>query len=1460
MQGQLMKILGPDGQDLAKEPLKVQLELIKANQVGFDTAAQNFQDVGSAQLGMYSLKEIGGMGAGALAGGAIAANAYSKSLMAVAAQAQLAANATSVAGTAMKGLPVGRVIAAGAAIGTIATRIWQRGKEAEAIGAAAGMLQGVAAQNFAAIQQSADALNYQIDSQIANLSLEKNRTTNLLEIERITSRITELEKSRTEGLKELAAQQQKTLDLYLAVVKNYQDDKEGKGQMASEVFTDPFAFLPFVKSKDEKMLAKTMDAAILGMQEAWNNSIGSKLLGDQLQGMNIEDVIRISLLVESKTVTPEQMLLLKDVVERNGKDINQVIKVTLEATDAETFARITTLLARFENPVKQKGFQNLTDQLMGDPAKLKNVLTALEEYAKAPKDVVPDLGMEIDQSDIDDLAKLGKEIDAIKSRFPNGEFDIKLLQKYQTELSGAGMPANATLQYVVDNIDYFMKLPKEKRFEAIFAFKMLKDSDSVKADIEQTLRVGFMKKAAQNDPATQFVDSARVAALKQYDAWRKSAEGVKAYTDQLKALGLEWKGQGIDDNSKKGPLSDLDTGPKRDESFLNDLAQRLKLVKESGFDALKPLDSLKKFLNDGGKKSVNPGLDEQDGAIKRIEEAAKKYKDAAGNIGIAIDKDFMDVIRGLDATQFKLWSDTLFKVGKDSKQIYALTEVFALINEGFRKATIGGFIQDVKDSSKEIENQVNAYNILSNARDKDNKLMYNTVEIQKILQNATLTAKIAAEGELKATTEEQKELNKEIQKTIDLNYELSTIKLNDNIAETKMQVEAFKRLTAAGVKHEVILEILKDKNNSWAIGSADATVNVKDKFGDLINKTKEYSDLLELIRKQTLTFEQATQEAIDLNVSSLDLQSRTLQNQFDQDNFQLKADIKIAEDEVEKVNKEIEKKQKEIDAINLTLKYDKNIGQNLLDDLQEEINDAQRKIELDFDRPIAILQEKINDSQRKIELDFDKPIQSLQDRSTILSNDLTLIGKAAESINEKYDKQEQALTKISQLNSDIAAQEKSRISLADALSQGDISAAAQLAQDMRTSAADAASRASGDFIAAARESELENLRSASGMTRVQIEQEQFRIQQQTFTLEQQSKIAREAILKIEDQIFALEQQSKIAKEAVVAIEDRIYNITELREAKLLEIRKIETTIDGIKATQLAKAQEDLDKLQATLEKNQEILDAKLSAIDKEKLAWDSVQIKLDAYKLALEQSKGELVSMLELIKQIAAAQAALSFGNTSSAFVSSGSTDSYVAPEDTPESIAAFEEFIEIVQSLDAAQEFVDAATAALDAGTGGGQRADAEYDRLVAELAAAEALLKAAQAAYDATLPVGDANANGGSGGAGAGRFGFQVAAKGGLIAPMKFAMGGFAKGTDTVPAMLSPGEFVMSKYAVDSYGVDKMKAINSGSYAYDGQKVYNYNLNVNVKSDANPEDIARVVMTQIRQVDSQRIRVQRG
>jgi hypothetical protein len=94
------------------------------------------------------------------------------------------------------------------------------------------------------------------------------------------------------------------------------------------------------------------------------------------------------------------------------------------------------------------------------------------------------------------------------------------------------------------------------------------------------------------------------------------------------------------------------------------------------------------------------------------------------------------------------------------------------------------------------------------------------------------------------------------------------------------------------------------------------------------------------------------------------------------------------------------------------------------------------------------------------------------------------------------------------------------------------------------------------------------------------------------------------------------------------------------------------------------------------------------------------------------------------------------------------------------------------------------------------------------------------------------------------------------GGVGALKFAMGNFARGTDTVPAMLTPGEFIMSKYAVDSYGVDTMRKINNGDSV--GGTVYNntYTLTVNAKTNANPNEIAQAVMSTIRQVDDRRIR----
>jgi TP901 family phage tail tape measure protein len=86
------------------------------------------------------------------------------------------------------------------------------------------------------------------------------------------------------------------------------------------------------------------------------------------------------------------------------------------------------------------------------------------------------------------------------------------------------------------------------------------------------------------------------------------------------------------------------------------------------------------------------------------------------------------------------------------------------------------------------------------------------------------------------------------------------------------------------------------------------------------------------------------------------------------------------------------------------------------------------------------------------------------------------------------------------------------------------------------------------------------------------------------------------------------------------------------------------------------------------------------------------------------------------------------------------------------------------------------------------------------------------------------------------------------------RFNVGGRVIGSDTVPAMLTPGEFVVRKYAVQNFGADKLKAINNGTYS--GDSMYNYEVNVNVQTDADADQIARAVIGQIKQIDSQRIR----
>ena len=103
---------------------------------------------------------------------------------------------------------------------------------------------------------------------------------------------------------------------------------------------------------------------------------------------------------------------------------------------------------------------------------------------------------------------------------------------------------------------------------------------------------------------------------------------------------------------------------------------------------------------------------------------------------------------------------------------------------------------------------------------------------------------------------------------------------------------------------------------------------------------------------------------------------------------------------------------------------------------------------------------------------------------------------------------------------------------------------------------------------------------------------------------------------------------------------------------------------------------------------------------------------------------------------------------------------------------------------------------------------------------------------------------------------------AAGGLAIP-RFAAGGYAMGTDTIPAMLTPGEFVIKKSAVDRIGVANLNSANQNGTlppAQLSESVYNtYSVNINVSSNSNPNDIANTVIREIRRIDNKKIRSNR-
>jgi TP901 family phage tail tape measure protein len=371
-------------------------------------------------------------------------------------------------------------------------------------------------------------------------------------------------------------------------------------------------------------------------------------------------------------------------------------------------------------------------------------------------------------------------------------------------------------------------------------------------------------------------------------------------------------------------------------------------------------------------------------------------------------------------------------------------------------------------------------------------------------------------------------------------------------------------------------------------------------------------------------------------------------------------------------------------------------------------------------------------------------------RSRIDANNFALekISLQEDIINEKYETQISALEKIETLNQDIANVQKQRLTIADALTRGDISAAASAIQDARAQQAESAISGQKNALTASRDAAI------AGLGRNALEKENKQLQ---------------------------------------------YEISVIENTQLLTLQQQKTEIEGqIEATQRSIAAIEL--------KVQGLKDAALYA----------------------GKTKDEIAAQEELIRLAEAAGIPFNELLLSQA-----------------ENAAALAKALGEVLTTQMALSSLSGLTA------GAGSSSNQPFDPSFGGAPVPTTPLYQYNSLAQSSLP--------------------------------RMALGGLVPGNgmvDKIATLLTPGEYVVNKNATKQFkpllstlnesrypsmlgsnmSADVPIVNNSTSLNNNSTAVYNYSLGFNINgSNSNPSDIARVVMREIKNVDSQRVRGQR-
>jgi hypothetical protein len=618
------------------------------------------------------------------------------------------------------------------------------------------------------------------------------------------------------------------------------------------------------------------------------------------------------------------------------------------------------------------------------------------------------------------------------------------------------------------------------------------------------------------------------------------------------------------------------------------------------------------------------------------------------------------------------------------------------------------------------------------------------------------------------------------------------------------QMVAVNRLVGAGASYADAYEIAGDAALAAAIANETNSAAIRQLVRDTRAAEKATKDFAaaQSVAASNNSFVDQQKLLTKLQQNSLGLSNAQIQAVLDDTDLQRlfmdpSIDAKTLQDALNSV---ASRAALELEIKKLTIDGLESIFDEGFSKAMEAFDAQEKKIELEFDVKTKPFEDAIRDAEEQIS-DITNGVGGIDD----LEADLERISEQEEEINKKYDERAKALSLVKDLNAQMSQQQKTQLTLADALSQGDIAGAARAAQEMRAQQQAKSLELQEKALDKARELELGAIVGNMGQTREQIEQ----------------------------RIKELKAQIREIEEATLEPARRRVELLDREEQKLLA----SVTVLGRTKLEWETIKNKIDIAKTGSDKYTEAIGAALGVVTDIVEYWDeldgkevnTVHVVTTTYKTVGTPPSPTVPSAPSggggggggggesglLDPDKAARDAALAASKAARARVQAALNNRAYAPE-VSRRLATMAKAT--TGTADARARLIESFLSKITS-----SQADSLLSNLVAKKTPTRTFMYAGG-------PVLSSMASGG-------------------LASMFGSMG-----TDTVDARLTPGEFVVRRPAVQSFGVDKLKSINNGTYG--GESVYNYGININVRSESDPNQIARTVMGTIKSVDAQRIR----